>query len=70
MIIENKEKMKLVHVGHSDDYPSLGSQLGISEEHVEKHYLSSHNEFYSKIDFDIGLAPLSKNINDYKRESS
>ena len=67
-IVNQPEKLKLVHVGHSDSHMSLAEVLELKNpDVVETRPLQSHSNYLKQLDFDIGLAPLApNNFNYYK----
>ena len=39
------DKYKLVHIGHLDNYPTLGTIIGMPEKMIEKHPLNGHKKY-------------------------
>ncbi len=55
-------KLKFVHIGHHEGYLSFANILNLPKGLIETYPLQSHNEYLNNLFFDIGLAPLEKNI--------
>ena len=67
--IINNTNGQFVHIGHHPDRPSFSKLLEIPNERMEEIRLMPYNQYIRSIDFDIGLAPLSKsNFNTCKSD--
>ena len=66
-VAEQPEQLQLVHVGHGEGRLSLAACLGLPEAMVDAHPLNGHGAYLKQLNFDIGLAPLSRSsFNHYK----
>jgi len=67
--LQKKEYVQLVHIGHLPNKSSMAEILDIPPDAIEKHPLMPYGDYIKHLQFDIGLAPLSRNnFNSFKSD--
>ena len=58
-MVQNKHKVEIIHVGHSDNEVSLAEVIDVDPHIIKKIPLRGYDDYMREFDFDIGLAPLN-----------
>jgi len=67
--ILKQDNTQLVHIGHDQNKPTIAEILNIPADAIETHQLMPYKQYLKHLDFDIGLAPLTRgNFSSFKSD--